>query len=210
MQASRAATCLAVGLCSCAADGINLDEDHSGDIYPTLRATYAARAPEKPEESAPFELELQVSQADDSTEVLEYRLLQATMAARWNVVHTDKATIGLFTGLGFEKDSYDLGPPFNGSEDESNWGVLFGLRMGYRVVPRVELYGRAQVLGLLAEEGDSNQIELGASALITPWVSAFLAWRKWSITSQGFIDDTNVDEIHLDTNGLAFGLEFWF
>jgi hypothetical protein len=190
--------------------GITLDENHSGDIYPTLRATYAAQAPEAPGQSAPVELELQVSQADDSADVLDYRLLQVTAALRGNVIHTEDTTIGLFAGLGWEKDSYDLGPPFDTGDDESRIGLLVGLRLGYRVVPRVELYGRAQTLGFLIAEGDSNQLEAGVSVRITEAVSGFVAWRKWVLTNPGFVGTSNVDEVHLDTEGLAFGVEFWF
>ncbi len=195
-------------LVSCATDE-TVREDHHGGIYPTVRVTHALQEPEAHGQSPRSEVELQVSMADDSTELIDFELLQVAAAVRWNLVHDDKATLGLFAGVALERNEFDVGAPYGLHDEENQVGPLIGVRFGVRVVPRLELYGRVQRTWYLVEPGNSNQLEAGASVRLSDAVSVFAAWRRWDVKQEDF-DDFQLDEIDLDTDGIAFGLEFWF
>lgn len=201
---------LACPLIACAAcnTGDTIRESHYGDIYPTLRLTHGMEEPEAPGQSPPAEIELQVSRADDSAGLLDYELLQVAGAVRWNLVHDDKATLGLYLGLAFDHNQFDVGAPYDVSDGAGHLGLLVGARFGYRIVSRVELYARMQAVQYVVEAGTSDQLEIGASVRLSDAVSAFVAWRQWNVSVDEF-DSLQIDEIDLDTEGIAFGFEFW-
>lgn len=202
---------LACPILACAAcnTGDRIREDHHGDIYPTLRVAFAVQAPEAEGQSPPAEAEIQVSRTEDSTELVDYELLHVAAAMRWNPVHDDKVTLGLFLGAAYERNSFDVGAPYNDQAKSEHLGTLLGLRFGYRVVPRVELYGRLQTVLYVFEEGKGDQFEAGVSVRLSNAVSAFVAWRRWDVKIEE-VASLQVDEIDLDTDGIALGFEFWF
>lgn len=219
---------LMVAACAVSKD---IDGSDDGLLYPTFRTTVQIVRKEPKGKSRPllgievgasegmghFDESLAVGQflGFNGTEFrgpmpvhIDFRMREATVAARGGVRLAERWNIEGIAGLGYNQ--IRIRASQDGLVEAANqerWGPVVGVQFGWQALRWLELYARGQYL-FLGLDNRSQQLELGVNFRATRWLHFFTAYRTWRFTHDAIFE--NVADVDIRTDGIVLGLELRF
>lgn len=207
--------CLPSLATACMSENIELRE--TDVLMPAMRVILPERAGAKADPDGPQGpdryLELAGSVAfDDITppDSGHFSILEATAAYRRSTFGTETASFDLLVGAGYNRLDLDVVDGIQALDRNVNrYGPMIGGVLSIEVAPRVTLYGRGTFMYLIPD-ATSGQAETGVRLGISDNVHAFGAWRHWRYRLENLTGSTEITDIDIKAEGLAFGLELVF
>lgn len=219
---------IVMGACAVSKD---IDGSDTGLLYPTFRTTVDVFRKEPKGSSRPLlGIEVGLSEGQGhfdepvgpgefiglgptnfngpTTVHMDFRLREATVAARGGVRLKEKWNIEGLAGLGYNQFRLIASDGMQTEIDsQERWGPVIGARFGWQALEWLEVYARGQYLWL-STANVSEQLELGLDFRATKWLHFFTAYRTWRYTHDSFFE--NLADIDIRTDGVVLGVELRF